>query len=60
MILALNILGGKNYGELKEERIRNDDIIKNSVKCLNNAVLLTDDRNLLVRFLRLSKKLKKI
>lgn len=41
--------GGKNYGEVKEERTRNDDIIKNSVKCLAGAVLLTDDRNLIVK-----------
>jgi len=43
------LAAGKTYSEAPQSNIRNDDIIKNSVKLARNSVLLTDDKNLMLK-----------
>ena len=42
-------LGGKQYSSQSEDRKKNDEVIMESAKKLIGGVLLTEDKNLLVR-----------
>ena len=44
-----NNLGGKQYSSQSEDRKKNDEVIMESAKKLIGGVLLTEDKNLLVR-----------
>jgi len=46
------LAGGKQYSSQSEDRKKNDEVIMESAKKLIGGVLLTEDKNLLVRLLR--------
>ena len=43
-------LGGKQYSSQSEDRKKNDEVIMESAKKLIGGVLITEDKNLLVRY----------
>ena len=47
-MLKIN-LGGKQYSSQSEDRKKNDEVIMESAKKLIGGVLITEDKNLLVR-----------
>ena len=49
-VMISKFLGGKQYSSQSEDRKKNDEVIMESAKKLIGGVLLTEDKNLLVRY----------
>ena len=47
--LFTSVKGGKSYALQTEDKKKNDELIMESAKKLHGGLLLTDDKNLLVR-----------